>query len=52
MSEINHFKKFILCKIMWHDVMMICPLLDYVAVDKMVDDMNILHMKRIALNNL
>jgi hypothetical protein len=33
MSEINHFKFFILCKIMWHDVVMICQLLDDVAVD-------------------
>jgi hypothetical protein len=33
MSEINHFKKFVLCKIMWHDVAMICQLLDDVIVD-------------------
>jgi hypothetical protein len=33
MSEINHFKIFILCKIMWHDVVMICQLLDDVVVD-------------------
>jgi hypothetical protein len=32
MSEINHFKFFILCKIMWHDIVMICQLLDDVAV--------------------
>jgi hypothetical protein len=33
MSEINYFKVFILCKIMWHDVVVICPLLDDVSVD-------------------
>jgi hypothetical protein len=33
MSEINHFKVFILCKVMWHDIMMICQMLDDVAVD-------------------
>jgi hypothetical protein len=33
MSEINHFKNFVLCKIMWHDVVMICQLLNDVIVD-------------------
>jgi hypothetical protein len=33
MREVNHFKVFILCKIMWHDVVMICQLLDDVALD-------------------
>jgi hypothetical protein len=33
MREINHFKKIILCKIMWHDVVMIYQLLDDVAAD-------------------
>jgi hypothetical protein len=32
MSEINHFKFFILCKLMWHDVMLIWYLVDDVAV--------------------
>jgi hypothetical protein len=32
MSEINHFKKFVLYKIMWHDVVVIYQLLDDVAV--------------------
>jgi hypothetical protein len=33
MSEINYFKVFVLCKIMWYDVVVICQLLDDVAVD-------------------
>jgi hypothetical protein len=33
MSEINHFKVFILCKIMWCDIVVICQLLDDVTVD-------------------
>jgi hypothetical protein len=33
MSEINHFKVFLLCKIMWHDVVVICQLFDDVALD-------------------
>jgi hypothetical protein len=43
MSEINYFKVFVLCKIMWHDVVVICPLLN---------DVDILHIKIITLNNL
>jgi hypothetical protein len=33
MSEIIYFKFFILCKIMWHDAVVIYQLLDDVAVD-------------------
>jgi hypothetical protein len=33
MSEINYLKVFELCKIMWHDIVVICQLLDDVAVD-------------------
>jgi hypothetical protein len=33
MSEINHFKVFELCKIMWHDVVIICQLLNDVKID-------------------
>jgi hypothetical protein len=33
MSEINHFKVFILCKIMWHDVVVIWQLVDGVKVN-------------------
>jgi 1,2-phenylacetyl-CoA epoxidase catalytic subunit len=33
MSEINHYKKFVLCKIMWHDVVVIWHLVDHVAID-------------------
>ncbi len=33
MSKINYFKVFVLCRIMWHDVVMIRQLLDDVAVD-------------------
>jgi hypothetical protein len=33
MSEINHFKVFVLCKIMWHDIVMIWQLVDDVSVD-------------------
>jgi hypothetical protein len=33
MSEINRFNNFILCKIMWHDVVMIYQLLDDVTVN-------------------
>jgi hypothetical protein len=33
MSEINHFKVFVLHKIMWHDIVVIYQLLDDVAVD-------------------
>jgi hypothetical protein len=33
MSEINYFKVFVVCKIMWRNVVMICQLLDNVAVD-------------------
>jgi hypothetical protein len=51
MSEINHFKVFALCKIMWHDVVVICQLLDDVAIDNCLD-MDILHVNRIALNDL
>jgi hypothetical protein len=43
MSEINHFKKFVLYKIMWHDV---------VVIYQLVDDVDTLHVKRIALNDL
>jgi hypothetical protein len=32
MSEINHFKNFILCKIIWHDVVVIWQLMNDVAV--------------------
>jgi hypothetical protein len=32
MSEINHFKFFILCKIIWHDVVVIWQLMNDVAV--------------------
>jgi hypothetical protein len=32
MSEINHFIFFVLCKIMWYDVVMICHLVDDVAI--------------------
>jgi hypothetical protein len=31
-SEINHFKAFVLCKIMWRDVVVICQLLNDMAV--------------------
>jgi hypothetical protein len=33
MSKISHFKVFVLCRIMWHDVVTIYQLLDDVAVD-------------------
>jgi hypothetical protein len=33
MSGINHFKVFVLCKIMWHDVVVICQLLADVTLD-------------------
>jgi hypothetical protein len=33
MSEINHLKIFVLCKIMCHDVVVICQLLDDMIVD-------------------
>jgi hypothetical protein len=33
MSEINYFKVFVLCMIMWHDAVMIYQLLDDVTVD-------------------
>jgi hypothetical protein len=33
MSEINYFKILILCKIMWHDVVVICQLLYDMTVD-------------------
>jgi hypothetical protein len=33
MSVINHFEIFILCKIMWHDVVVIRQLVDDVVVD-------------------
>jgi hypothetical protein len=33
MSEINHFKFFVLYKIIWHDVVVIWQLVDDVAVD-------------------
>jgi hypothetical protein len=33
MSEINHFKVFVLYKIMWHDVVVIYQLLDDVSID-------------------
>jgi hypothetical protein len=32
-SEINHFKVFVLCKIMWHDVVVIYQLLDDMTFD-------------------
>jgi hypothetical protein len=32
MREINHFKVFVLCKIMCHDVVMSCQLVDDVTV--------------------
>jgi hypothetical protein len=35
MSGINHFKVFVLCKIMWHDVVVIYQLLDDVAIDNL-----------------
>jgi hypothetical protein len=43
MGEINHIKFFVLCKIMWYDVVMIYLLLN---------DVDILHIKIIILNNL
>jgi hypothetical protein len=43
MSKITHFKIFVLYKIMWHDVVVIWYL---------VNDMDILHVKRIVLNDL
>jgi hypothetical protein len=43
MSEINHFNFFILCKIMWHDILVIYQLLD---------DVDTLHVKRITLTDL
>jgi hypothetical protein len=43
MSAINHFKVFVVHKIMWHDVVVICHL---------VDDVDTLHVKRIALIDL
>jgi hypothetical protein len=33
MSEINHFKVFELCKIMWHGVVIIYQLLNDVKID-------------------
>jgi hypothetical protein len=33
MNENSHFKVFVLCKIMWHDVVVIYQLLDDVEVD-------------------
>jgi hypothetical protein len=33
MIEIYHFKVFILSKIMWHDVVVICQLLDKVTLE-------------------
>jgi hypothetical protein len=33
MSEINHFKNFVPCKIMWHNVVVICQLLNGVILD-------------------
>jgi hypothetical protein len=33
MSEINNFKVFILCKIMWYDVVLIYQLLNGVIID-------------------
>jgi hypothetical protein len=33
MNEINHFKVFVLCKIMCHDIVAICQLLDDVTID-------------------
>jgi hypothetical protein len=33
MSEINYLKVFVLCKIMWHDIVVIYQLLDDVTVD-------------------
>jgi hypothetical protein len=33
MSEINHFKSFVLCMIMWYDVVAIYQLLDNVTAD-------------------
>jgi hypothetical protein len=33
MSEINHFKVFVIYNIMWHDVVVICQLLNNVAID-------------------
>jgi hypothetical protein len=33
MSEINYLKNFVLCKIKWHDIVVICQLLDDVTVD-------------------
>jgi hypothetical protein len=32
MSEINYFKVFVLCKIMWHDVVVIWQMVDGVEV--------------------
>jgi hypothetical protein len=33
MSKMNHFKVFVLCRIMWHDVVVISQLLDDVVAD-------------------
>jgi hypothetical protein len=33
MSEINNFKVFILCKIMWHDIVMIWQLMNDMIID-------------------
>jgi hypothetical protein len=33
MREINHFKKFVLCNIMWYNIVLIYQLLDNVTVD-------------------
>jgi hypothetical protein len=33
MCEINHFKKIVLYKIMWHDVVVIYQLLDDMSLD-------------------
>jgi hypothetical protein len=33
MSEINHFKKFVLCNIMCYDIVVIWHLVDDVAID-------------------
>jgi hypothetical protein len=43
MSEISNFKVFVICKIMWHDV---------VVIWQLVDDVDTMHIKRITLNDL
>jgi hypothetical protein len=53
MSEINHFKVFILCKIMWHNAPVICQLLCDVLIHDQTHGSNnscsIVNIKQIKL---